>query len=419
MNDEKDTNVESLIENENELTDAKNYSENVINDNVELNKPAKAFHVNIDKHIKDIPDYTLASEKKVKKRSKVGIFIKVMMGFIIVGLSVMLAIGILFAAQDVFGLNKEDHASIIDIKQNSSVGEIAQVLEDKGVIRSAFLFRSYFKLVEAEGEFQFGTYPLNSNMSYDAIIKQLQQYSTLEEEVKVSFPEGLTLYDMANLLEKNKVCNGKEFLKAIDTEDFGFEFEKNIWENELRFHKLEGYAFPDTYNFFVNENPISVAKRFLKNYDDRVTALMVEKAASTGLTQEKIMIIASIVQREAGKTDEMKRVASVYLNRLKAPQEYAKLQADPTREYANQLKHQMNIIDQAVLDAYNTYEGTGLPPGPICNPGIEAIKAVLEPEETSYYYFCSNLETGKFYYAETLKQHNKNVKEAGLRQNAS
>ncbi|MEG0691954.1 MAG: endolytic transglycosylase MltG [Oscillospiraceae bacterium] len=409
MSEDKNSEDKNLIENQ---------KENEIDDSTESKKAVKSFQVNIDKHIKDIPDYAFATNGKVKKRSGLSVFAKVMMGFIIVGISVMLAIGIIFSAQDILGINKPDNAYIIDIEKNSSVTQIAQTLEDRGVIKSALLFRTYYKLSKIEGDFQFGTYPLNSNMSYGVIIDELQKYSTSKEEVRIVFPEGLTLYDMAQLLQKNKVCNANEFLKAIDTEDFGFEFEKNIWENDLRFHQLEGYAFPDTYNFFINENPVSVAKRMLKNYDDRVTQLMKEKLEGSGLTQEKVIIIASIVQREAGKTDEMKRVASVYLNRLKSPNEYARLQADPTREYANQLKPQMDIINQDIIDAYNTYEGIGLPPGPICNPGLEAIKAVLEPEETPYYYFCSNLKTGEFYYAETLQQHNKNVKKAGLRQNA-
>ncbi|MFZ2538258.1 MAG: endolytic transglycosylase MltG [Oscillospiraceae bacterium] len=410
MSEDKNLEDKNLIEND---------YQNEIQEGIELKKPTKTFNVNVDKHIKDIPDYAFSTNLKVKKRSRIGVFVKVMMGLIIVGISVMLAVGIIVASQDVLGINKPDAAYIVDIEKSSSVAQIAQTLEDRGVIRSALLFRTYYKLAKIDGNFQFGTYPLNSNMSYHVIIDELQQYSTSKEEIRIVFPEGLTLYDMSQLLEKNKVCNAKEFLKAIDAENFGFEFEKNIWENELRFHQLEGYAFPDTYNFFIAENPISVAKRLLKNYDDRVTALMKEKVASTGLTQEKLIIIASIVQREAGKTDEMKRVASVYLNRLKSPKEYARLQADPTREYANQLKLQMDIINQDIIDAYNTYEGIGLPPGPICNPGLEAITAVLEPEETPYLYFCSNLTTGEFYYAETLEQHNKNVRKAGLRQNAN
>lgn len=406
------SNDNNLSNNESE---DKKLNDNDIDKLNNLEKPTRNFNIQLDDKIKDIPDYEFANSN-VKKR-KAGIFVKIMVGLIIVGISVMLAFGIIFSAQDILGINKPDVNYIIDVEKDSTMTDIANTLEEKGVINSSLLFRVYYKFAKIDGNFQFGTYPLNSNMSYDLIINELNKYSISKQEAKVTFKEGLTLYDMSKLLQQNKVCNGDEFLKAIDTEDFGFEFEKNIWKNELRFHKLEGYAFPDTYNFFIDENPVSVAKRFLKNYDSRVSDLMKEKLASTGLTQEKVITIASIVQREAGQSHEMKRVASVYLNRLKSPKEFSRLQADPTREYANQLKHQMDVIDQDIIDAYNTYEGTGLPPGPVCNPGLEAIEAVLEPDETPYFYFCTNLKTGEFYYAETLNQHNRNVRKAGLRQN--
>ena len=114
----------------------------------------------------------------------------------------------------------------------------------------------------------------------------------------------------------------------------------------------------------------------------------------------------------------MANVASVYSNRLKNKGVYPNLQADPTRGYAEELKKQMDVIDQKVLDAYNTYEGTGLPPGPICNPGLDAIQATLYTAETEYFYFCTNLdsslETRKYYYAKTLEEHEKNLRKAGL-----
>ena len=114
----------------------------------------------------------------------------------------------------------------------------------------------------------------------------------------------------------------------------------------------------------------------------------------------------------------MSRIASVYANRLKNPGAYPNLQADPTRNYAEELALQMNVVNQEILDAYNTYEGAGLPPGPICNPGLDAIKATLYPEETEYFYFCTNLdsslETRQYYYATTLEEHEQNLRAAGL-----
>ena len=133
------------------------------------------------------------------------------------------------------------------------------------------------------------------------------------------------------------------------------------------------------------------------------------------MTEEDTIRLASIIQEEAGKTSEMEKVSSVYHNRLDSPGVYPLLQADPTRVYARELKEQMAAeVNQEILDAYDTYKSGGLPPGAICNPGEDAIKAALNPADTDYYFFCSNLKTGKFYYAKTYEEHQVNLRKAGL-----
>jgi len=223
---------------------------------------------------------------------------------------------------------------------------------------------------------------------------------------------------MAQRLEENVVCSAKDFIDAINTSDFGYEFEQEFTRNRLRFHRMEGYAFPDTYFFFKDDNPVNVAKKLVQNFDSRVNEDLRARMKELGYTMEETIIIASIVQQESGKPEEMSRIASVYANRLKNPGAYPNLQADPTRNYAEELALQMNVVNQEILDAYNTYEGAGLPPGPICNPGLDAIKATLYPEETEYFYFCTNLgsslETRQYYYATTLEEHEQNLRAAGL-----
>ena len=146
-----------------------------------------------------------------------------------------------------------------------------------------------------------------------------------------------------------------------------------------------------------------------------MTTKYLERMNELGFTQEDLIRLASIVQREAGKSGESEKVASVYHNRLNNPGTYPLLQACPTRVYVRELKEQMgDNIDQDILDAYDTYESGGLPAGPICNPGMTAIKAVLWPDETEYFFFCSNLDTGKFYYAVTYEEHLVNLRKAGL-----
>ena len=134
-----------------------------------------------------------------------------------------------------------------------------------------------------------------------------------------------------------------------------------------------------------------------------------------GKTLEETLTLASIVQAEAGDTANMKRVASVFYNRLNNSDDFPLLQSDPTSAYVRDvIIPNSDYVTDNMKTAYDTYKGAGLPPGPICNPGLDAIKAVLYPAETDYFYFCSNLETGEFYYAKTLEEHEANLVKAGL-----
>lgn len=372
----------------------------------------KNFEVNINGKIKDIPDYQV--NVNVKKKRKLSVFAKIMFAFMILGISIMLSVSIIFFAQDIYGINKDDMSIVVDIKENSGVSDIAELLQEQGVIKSAFGFKAYYKLSKFDGGLNYGTFSLNSNMSYEMIIEELAKYSKSKDEVKVTIPEGLTIYQIANLLQKNEVCKASEFINVLNTQNFGYEFEDLISKNDKRFHRLEGYVFPETYFFYKNDNPINVANKFLKEFDKRVDQELLDKMKEMGYTLEETLTIASIVQKEAGKTEQMKMVASVYFNRLNNKDVYPNLQACPTRDYANELKKQMDVIDQSIIDAYNTYEDAGLPPGAICNPGLDAINATLNPEESEYFYFCTNLKTGEFYYAKTLKEHERNIVKAGL-----
>lgn len=381
-------------------------------------KSAKSFQLHLDDELKRIPDYSGKTGSAVHRREKTGLttFAKVMFAVVIVGISVFLAIGIIFTAQEVFGLNKPDQEILVEIPRNSGVQQIAETLEEAGVIKSATMFRAYYKLAKLEGNFQYGTYSLNTNMSFDMIVEELSKYSKSREEVTITFPEGMTLYEVARKLEENKVCSTDDFLSTLDKTDFGFEFEKQISDDPLKFYKLEGFVFPDTYNFYTNDSPVNVANKFLKNFENKMmTAEMSEQMKKAGFTLEETIIVASIVQREAGNVEEMKNIASVYYNRLHSDGVYPNLQADPTRDYANEIKTQMDVVDQTILDAYNTYEGRGLPPGAICNPGLDAIKATLNPNETDYYFFCTTKKGDAYYYAKTLEEHEKNLRKAGLR----
>lgn len=384
-------------------------------------RPSRNFQLNLDNELKRIPDYTLDGGQGARIKSRgMRVFMKIMLAIIVIGISVFLSVAILFCAQDMFGVNKPDEVVLVDIPKNAGLSQVADKLQAVGVIRSADLFKVYFKLSKPTGEFQYGTYSLNPSMSYDIIIEELFKYASTKEEVTVTFPEGFTLYQMAQRLESSGVCTARDFLNTVNNMDFGFDFEKDVPGDPLRYNKLEGYLFPDTYNFFKDGNPADVATKMLYNFENKMSEELLAQMEEMGFTLEETLTIASIVQKEAGKSNEMRMVASVYYNRLKNKGVYPNLQADPTRGYAELIEEQMQIIDgitpnEEILNAYDTYEGKGLPPGPICNPGLDAIEATLNPADTDYFYFCNNLDTGEFFYAKTLEEHERNLVKAGLR----
>lgn len=385
-------------------------------DNTIASRRLKGFQLDLGKKLEEIPEYTLHEDAgKIRKKRRKSAFARVMIGIIIVGISVLLSMTIIFGAQDAFGFGKADLSIAVKVPQNATVTDVAELLEEKGVINSSFLFRVYYKLNNPEGSFHYGTYTLNSNMSYSDIISELFKYGTSRNEISVTFPEGFTLYEMAKRLEEKGVCGAQAFIEAADnTEDFGYAFEKDLKDDPLKYHRLEGFLFPDTYYFYENDIPENVIKKMLDNYEKKIEGYRT-RMKELGMTEEDTIRLASIVQQEAGKTTEMAKVSSVYHNRLENPGAYPLLQADPTRVYARELKEQMGTeVNQQILDAYDTYKSGGLPPGAICNPGEDAIKAALYPENTDYYFFCSNLNTHQFYYAQTYEEHQANLRKAGL-----
>lgn len=378
-----------------------------------------AFKLHAGKEIEEIPEYTLANEdpKKIRTKRRRSAWIRVTLGIVIVALTGLLSYGILFGVQDMSGFGKEEQTITIEIPQNAGTEKVASILEEAGVVKSGMLFRVYYKLTKPVGSFHAGVYTLNTNMSYSTILSELFKYASSKEEVQVQFPEGATIYQMAKKLEEKGVCSAQEFLTAVDTVSIDLPFVSQIEKNELEYHPLEGYLFPDTYMFYKNDNPANVIKKMMSTFETKVlTEENKARMQELGLSLEETIALASIVQQEGNSEESMAMVSSVYHNRLNDAKTFPLLQADPTRVYGRELRTQMaDNVNEEIITAYDTYQSEGLPPGPICNPGVQAITATLYPESTEYYYFCTNLQTGKFYYAKTLAQHEKNLALAGLK----
>ncbi|MGN0618161.1 MAG: endolytic transglycosylase MltG, partial [Ruminiclostridium sp.] len=250
----------------------------------------------------------------------------------------------------------------------------------------------------------------------------------------------MTAKDIGELLEENNVCFAEDFEQFYKKVQNNYDFERRVKESSLKFNQLEGYLFPDTYDFYVIsameegakatddmtqeeaeqkmhedslENAEEAARKMYSNFNDKMTREMYKKMGEMNMTLDEIIALASMVQKEAASVEDMELVASVFLNRIRNSEEFPYLQSDVTVLYVeNDIKPYITGTDAAksrIYDAYNTYVRKGIPAGAICNPGLDAIKAVIYAPYTDYYYFCANEETGEVYYAKTHDEHEQNL----------
>ena len=326
-------------------------------------------------------------------------------------LCVFIAVMFLRVFNDVLAFITENRAVTITIDADDTVDDVAGKLKDAGLIKYDWLFSYVAKFEGSTGPYQEGEHTLNDNMNYMQLLSEIEVQPVARETVWVTFTEGMTVDQMADLLEENGVCDADDFREEVMSgADYGYDFEQEMSTSSDIYYPLEGYLFPDTYEFYTNETPANVITRMLQNFQNKIDTVQ-DQMAEMGLTQHQTITLASIIQSEAsGEPANMGLVSSVYWNRLNDPENFPMLQSDPTRNYANStiLMTGQSSTYQRMAAAYDTYQCTGLPAGPICNPGMDAILAALSPETTAYYYFISDSD-GNFYFAETLEQHEANI----------
>lgn len=240
-----------------------------------------------------------------------------------------------------------------------------------------------------------------------------QPQVTARPTVRVTVPEGYTVYQIAKLLEEKEVCPSKDFLAAVNAPPAGNTFATAIKNSKERPFLLEGYVFPDTYDFYVGESSESALGRFINNMESKLTEADYTRAKELGYSMDEILTIASIIQEESGFPAQDAKVSSVLHNRLKS-NSFSRLQFNVTFEYLDNSVEPVIAGGRAKYNSlYNTYVRKGLPAGPISNPGSSAIKAALYPAETDYYYFVTDKDWN-YYYAATYAQHIANCKKAGV-----
>lgn len=354
---------------------------------------------------KNAPSGSKKKRRRKKKRNTGKIAFRLIIFCVIIIIACICAFFLINIGMEVTGLGRHDDTELtIEIPKGATSEDIANILVDNEIINNPIVFRVLSNKQNANS-YKAGKHKVTANMSYSDLIDVLQQDPIQEKiSVDVTFPEGYTLDQCAAVLEEAGVCRADEFIEAFNSADFGYNFEKKVEDKATKYYKMEGYCFPDTYTFFKDSEPEVVCKKIYANFAEKVNANMLGRMEDLGLTLDETLALASIVQSEAPTSNQMKLVSSVFWNRLNDKETFPRLESDPTKKYAA----------LSGIELYDTYKSEGVPPGAICNPGADAINAVLYPEETEYYFFCSNLTTQEFYYAKTLKQHEKNLAEAGL-----
>lgn len=354
--------------------------------------------------------------KKRRKKTHGRLAFALIMVTVVISVAALVAVAAIGISSEILGLDRSGTEFSVEIPENSGTEAIANILYDEGIIGNPDLFRLVSKLKGADGTYMAGSHKLNPNMTYSDIIEVLREEPINPREfINITFPEGIRLIDAAAKLEEAGVCPADKFIRAFNSTSYGFDFEEHVTVSSKKFYKMEGYFFPDTYQFYLDEDPKNIVKKVFRNFESKITPNQYGRMEDIDMTLEEVLTLASIVQREASDPADMRLVASVFRNRLDNPDEFPLLQSDPTSNYAKEvIAPNLEVFSQTMCDSYDTYVGGGLPPGPICNPGMDAIDAVLYPRETDYFFFCSDLSTGEFFFAETLRGHEDNLVRAGL-----
>lgn len=309
----------------------------------------------------------------------------------------------------------------LTIQPGESISQIATDLQSKGLIKNALVFREYLSLRHEGHLIQAGQYSMTPGTTITQLLDQMEHGRVTTNIVKVTIPEGFTVQQIAQRLNQLHVCTTSEFMSEVEHGQFHEAFLSQLPKDPRIKDRLEGYLFPNTYDFVKNESPYQVINEMLKDFQAHITPAMQAQIKAQHLTLPEVITEASMVEKEAKVNFERPIIASVIDNRLnkKPPM---KLQIDATVLYVIGHHNIVTDADTLVKSPYNTYQNYGLPPGPIANPGIASIMAVINPAHTNYlYYVVKNNGTGEDYFATTWaeQQHNMVLSQQNLKKYGS
>lgn len=336
-------------------------------------------------------------------------------------------------AADVLAFGREDKPVTITVYEADTIEDITRKLHDGGLIKYPGLFKLYANLAVDEGEIHPGIWDLNTRYDYHALVNMMSPSSS-REVIELMIPEGYSCRQIFALMEENKICTSLDlgaYAASGELEDYWFL--DGVKRGDM--YCLEGYLFPDTYQFYKNDSPRNVLTKMLDNFNSRFDETMVAKIDELNahlanlmrkgghgdafieenrFTVRDVINVASLIEKETSSADEGYVIASVIYNRLfNWPDNVPYLNIDATIVYALGGKNKLTQEDLKVNSPYNTYTHTGLTPGPIANPGLSSIRAALSPSDSNYYYYVLDPALGSHRFSTTYDEHKANIASIG------
>lgn len=364
----------------------------------------------------------IKKEKKMKNRKpakKGGVGSTYLFFIIVIAVSVVVSIYAIFCMNDILAITKTKSNVTVSYSQEiESSNEAIDMLHKKGLIRCKNFCKFFVKLRDSVittsrlgGPYEPGMYYLNGKMGLEGMLITLKGNTVSSETVTLTFPEGYTVPEIINKLSDNDVCDKAALISVIQSTDFSYSLVTDLKANDNVPYRLEGFMFPDTYEFYINESASSVVRKFLENGENKFTEEYKTRASEMNYSIYEIMTVASIVEKEAANDDQKRTIAAIIYNRLEDKANFPTLGCLSTSDYiTNKVAPNLSSTSSHTAEYYLSYYNTnntstvvGLPAGPICNPGTESIYAALYPESTNDKFFFHDTK-GNMYTAATYQE---------------
>lgn len=398
-------------------------------DNLDFNVTEKD---NNDIYFSNEDSSTKKTEKSAKKQpakkqiKQKGVGSTYLFFIIVIVVSMLVSIYAIFCLNDILAITKTKSTVTISYAETiEDSNDVVELLSDNGLVKCKNFCKIFVKLRDSlissnrlGGPYEAGVYYLNGKMGLEGMLVTLKGTQTNSETVTLTFPEGLTIPEIVNKLSENDVCDKSALLSVIQTTDYQLSLVNGIKASDSVPYRLEGFLFPDTYEFFVGESASSTIRKFLDNGNSKFKKEYTQRCEELGMSTYEIYTIASIIQKEAANEDQMKTISAVIHNRLKDTVNFPTLGCQSTSDYiTNKVAPALSSTSSHTADYYMAYYNTnndstvvGLPAGPICNPGMAAIKAALYPSDSDVKFFFHDTK-GNMYTARNYTEFKQKVAE--------